>query len=205
MDTNKHHYFILLETIIYLGFLAGDLFAYDTSLIKYAGVVLCFVRALCKRNKVITLAFGFTLISDFILLLLNRHYVAGMCFFILVQMTYLYFLRRQQCKPCFLFRGLVLCLGMFFLLVNRQADLLYITVLFYFANLLGNTLSSFTNPRLRMMFFGFALFVCCDICVGMHNLLPYGRLYDVISYCMWLFYLPSQVLICLGSEKALPQ
>ena len=203
MDTNKHHYFILLETIIYLCFLAGDLFGFDTSLIKYVGVVLCFVRAVYRKNRIVALAFGLTLISDFFLLLLNRHYVAGVCFFVLVQLTYLYFLYRQQCKPCFLFRGIVLFLGLIVLLVNRQISLLNVVTLFYFTTLLGNALSSFTNPGLRMMSLGFVLFICCDICVGLHNLLPYGKLYDVITYCMWLFYLPSQVLICLGSEKTL--
>ena len=99
MDTNKHHYFILLETVIYLGFLAGDLFGYDTSLIKYAGIVLCFIRAVYKKNGIIALAFGLTLVSDFFLLLLNRYYVAGVCFFIAVQLTYLCFLNRYRCRP----------------------------------------------------------------------------------------------------------
>ena len=202
MDTNKHHYFILAELIIYLCFLAGDLFGFDTSLIKYAGIVLCFIRALYGRNRIIALAFGLTLISDFILLLLNRYYAAGVCFFILVQMTYLYFLYRQQCRPYLLFRSLVFCFGLAALLVCRQIDLLNLVVLFYFINLLGNALSSFTNPKLRLMSLGFVLFICCDVCVGLHNLLPDGRLYDIVTYCMWLFYLPSQVLIALGSEKA---
>ena len=203
MDTNKHHYFILLETIIYLCFLAGDLFGSDTSLIKYAGIVLCFIRALYKRNGIIALAFGLTLISDFILLLLNRYYVAGVSFFILVQLTYLYFLYQHQCKPYLLVRVLVFCLGLAALLVCRQIDPLNVVVLFYFINLLGNTLSSLTASKSRMMALGFVLFVCCDICVGLHNLLPDGRLYDIVTYCMWLFYLPSQILICLGSEKLL--
>ena len=203
MDTNKHHCFILSELIIYLCFLAGDLFAYDTSLIKYAGIVLCFVRAVYKRNRIIALAFGLTMISDFFLLLLDRYYTTGVCFFVLVQMTYLYYLHRQRCRPYLVPRGVLFAVGAILLFVNRQTDALSVVTLFYFVNLLGNTMSSFSNPELKMMSLGFVLFVCCDICVGLHNLLPYGRLYDVVSFCMWLFYLPSQILICLGSENAL--
>ena len=203
MDTNKYHRFILSELIIYLCFLAGDLFAYDTSLIKYAGIVLCFIRALYKRNRIVALAFGLTLISDFFLLLLNRYYTVGVCFFVLVQMMYLYCLYRESCRPYLVPRGVLFVVGTILLLVNRQTDPLNVVTLFYFVNLLGNTLSSFSNPKLKMMSLGFVLFICCDVCVGLHNLLPYGRYYDIISFCMWLFYLPSQILICLGSENAL--
>jgi len=203
MDTNKHHCFILSELIIYLCFLAGDLFAYDTSLIKYAGIILCFVRVVYKRNRIIALAFGLTMISDFFLLLLDRYYITGVCFFVLVQMTYLYYLHQQRCRQYLVPRGVLFAVGAILLFVNRQTDALSVVTLFYFVNLLGNTMSSFSNPELKMMSLGFVLFVCCDICVGLHNLLPYGRLYDVVSFCMWLFYLPSQILICLGSENAL--
>lgn len=184
MDTNNHHYFILAELIIYLCFLAGDLFGFDTSLIKYAGIVLCFFRAIYKKNGIIALAFGLTMISDFFLLLLDRYYTAGVCFFVLVQMTYLYYLHRQRCGSYLVPRGVLFVVGAILLFVNRQTDALSVVTLFYFVNLLGNTMSSFSNPELKMVSFGFVLFVCCDICVGLHNLLPYGRLYDFVSFCM---------------------
>ena len=122
MDTNKHHYFILTELIIYLCFLAGDLFGFDTGMIKYAGIVLCFVRTVYKKSRIIALAFGLTLISDFFLLLLNRYYAVGVCFFILVQMTYLYFLYQEECNLCLILRGLMLAAGMVLLFVNRQIN-----------------------------------------------------------------------------------
>ena len=203
MITNKHHYFILAELIIYLYFLAGDLFGFDTSLIKYAGIVLCFVRAVYKKNRIIALAFGLTLISDFFLLILNRYYVVGVCVFILIQMTYLYFLYREECNLYFILRGLMLAAGLLLLITNKQINVLYAVTLFYFINLLGNTLSSFSNPKLRMMSLGFVLFVCCDICVGLNNLLQPDVLHRIVNFSMWFFYLPSQVLICLGSEKVL--
>ena len=203
MDTNNHHYFILAELIIYLCFLAGDLFGFDTSLIKYTGIVLCFFRAIYKKNGIIALAFGLTLISDFFLLLLNRYYAVGVSFFVLVQMTYLYFLYRENCNPFLVLRGVLFVTGMILLLVNKQTGVLNVVTLFYFINLLGNALSSFSNTKLRMMSLGFVLFVCCDICVGLNNLLSSGILYKFVNFGMWFFYLPSQVLICLGSEKVI--
>ena len=203
MDTNKHHYFMFTELIIYLCFLAGDLFGFDTSLIKYAGIVLCFGRAVYKKNRVIALAFGLTLIADSFLLLLDRYYIAGVCFFVLVQMTYLYFLYQKKCDPHLILRCLVFAAGMILLITSRQTNALYVVTLFYFINLLGNALSSFSNSKLRMMSLGFVLFICCDICVGLNNLLSPGILHRIINFSMWFFYLPSQVLICLGSEKVM--
>ncbi len=203
MDTNNHHYFILAELIIYLCFLAGDLFGFDTSLIKYTGIVLCFFRTIYKKSEIIALAFGLTLISDFFLLLLNRYYAVGVSFFVLVQMTYLYFLYRENCNPYLVLRGVLFVAGMILLLVNRQTSVLNVVTLFYFINLLGNALSSFSNTKLRMMSLGFVLFVCCDICVGLNSLLSSGTLYKFVNFGMWFFYLPSQVLICLGSEKVI--
>ena len=203
MDTDNRHLFLLSELIIYLSFLVGDLFACDTSLIKYCGIVLCFLRAFRQRNRTICLAFAFTLCADFILLLLNRSYLAGVCFFIAVQGFYLLFLYRHDCRPFLLPRALLLALLYFLMFLMDQASVLNAVVVFYFSLLLGNLFSSLSGRFLRTMSLGFLLFACCDICVGLHNLLPPGRLYDVITYAMWLFYLPSQVLICLGSEKVL--
>ena len=43
----------------------------------------------------------------------------------------------------------------------------------------------------------------CDVCVGLFNVLPPASpLYAAVSVGMWLFYLPSQVLITLS---ALPE
>ena len=49
---------------------------------------------------------------------------------------------------------------------------------------------------------GLLLFVGCDVCVGLHNLagLPVP-LSAFAQVGMWLFYLPSQVLIVLSIPK----
>ncbi|MBQ6478912.1 MAG: hypothetical protein IJI44_06045 [Erysipelotrichaceae bacterium] len=203
MEANNRRCFILLELIIYLGFLAGDLFGFATAYLKYLGIVLCFLRSLHQRNRMISLAFAFTLCADFFLLLLDRYYVVGVCFFIIVQIIYLFFLLRHDCRPFLFLRAVAVTLGLVLFVFLNQAYSLNLAVLFYFMNLFGNALSSFTNPKLRVLSLGFILFVCCDICVGLNYILPPGNLYQIIAFGMWFFYLPSQVLICLGSEKLL--
>ena len=56
--------------------------------------------------------------------------------------------------------------------------------------------------RGRMFGLGLLLFVGCDVCVGLHNLagLP-APLSAFAQVGMWLFYLPSQVLIVLSIPK----
>ena len=49
-----------------------------------------------------------------------------------------------------------------------------------------------------MFAIGLLLFTCCDICVGAWNL---GLLPGFTRIGMWLFYLPSQVLIVLSQEE----
>ena len=61
--------------------------------------------------------------------------------------------------------------------------------------------------RGRCFGLGLLLFVGCDLCVGLHNLaavLPVvdtGPLFSFAQVGMWLFYLPSQVLITLSVRK----
>ena len=50
---------------------------------------------------------------------------------------------------------------------------------------------------------GLILFLCCDICVGVHNVpeLFSAGLRSFADIGMWLFYLPAQVLITLSGRK----
>jgi len=68
----------------------------------------------------------------------------------------------------------------------------------YFVNLCVNTAEAFalapSGPS-RTFAWGLLLFACCDVCVGAWNL---GLLGNFARVGMWLFYLPSQVLIVLS-------
>ena len=74
-----------------------------------------------------------------------------------------------------------------------------------------NAVLAWTLPgrRWRLFALGLTLFVGCDVCVGAFNspgLAPAGA-YQFAQVGMWLFYLPSQVLIALSAlpeEEAVP-
>ena len=55
-------------------------------------------------------------------------------------------------------------------------------------------------------FYGFILFVCCDLCVAISYLSGTGALPAFLqifaNYFAWVFYYPSQVLISNSSELA---
>ncbi len=88
------------------------------------------------------------------------------------------------------------------LAIFSPITLLFILLpLLYFANLCVNTAEAFAIPRdrySRRFAWGLLLFVGCDICVGAWNLELLG---DFARIGMWLFYLPSQVLIVLSVHR----
>ena len=193
-------YYILSETILFLIFIFLDLRHQDSSLFKYSGIVLCLIHTLFVRNIEGSLAFCLTLAADWFLLIQNTHYPAGVLFFLLVQAVYAHILVQKGCRLLLPLRTFLLALSQIVLVLLKRCDLLNSMVLFYFTLLVGNLFSSFTNKKLRIMSGGFLLFVCCDICVGLFNLLDPGTARNVAAILMWIFYLPSQVLLALGQD-----
>ena len=198
-----------LEGALYALFLAMDLAGLEHWSIwpKYAGILLCLVMAwrLAARDGDLLVAPALTLtaLADLFLLILNRHYGVGVAIFLVVQTLYLIRLRRAGAGPALPLRALLpLILGV---LVWRAGLLspLNLLVCLYFSQLLANAALAWTRPgrRWRLFALGLTLFVGCDVCVGLFNLpglVPPG-LFRLAQLGMWLFYLPSQVLITLSA------
>ncbi|MCL2664350.1 MAG: lysoplasmalogenase family protein [Defluviitaleaceae bacterium] len=56
----------------------------------------------------------------------------------------------------------------------------------------------------RQSFFamlGMVLFLCCDINVMLFNLTGSGAVYEAAYVLIWVFYLPSQILLSISEEK----
>ena len=196
---------------IYLAFLTMDLTGRGAGSVpaKYAGVLLCLlfsaVCALRGGDRLVPPALALTAGADWFLLVRNDHYAVGIALFLCVQTVYYLRLRRQGASAVWPLRaGLALGAGLGLYALDLASPVNLLAGL-YFSQLLSNTILAWTGQGRRRRIFaaGLTLFVGCDICVGLFNTLPGSSpLYPAVSVGMWLFYLPSQVLIALS---ALPE
>lgn len=149
----------------------------------------------------VPLALLFTAGADWFLLIRNKHFLLGVTLFLCVQGLYFLRLHHVGGSRKFLWLRLVLAVSFTFapVLIPGTATPLNLLAMLYFSQLLSNTVLAWALPNLRVFALGLTLFVCCDICVGLFNILPAASpLFSAASVGMWFFYLPSQVLIALS-------
>lgn len=210
LEVYRKKIFPALAGALWLGFLTLDLTGLcDSRWVKFFAICLCCATALLGTKttdgKLVAVAMCFTVAADWFLLVRDDHYLVGIGLFIIVQFIYAYRLYRFHGKIfprwwliaraditlLFLFAG-----GIIFTFL-RGLSLFVLLPFFYFSNLCINTAEAFALKK-RTFAWGLLLFVCCDICVGVYNLL--GILPALTAPGMWFFYLPSQVLIVLSQE-----
>lgn len=199
--------FLSVEGAIYACFLVLDLIGQgdQTTFIKYAGILLCLAFSLLGGDRLVPLALALTAGADWFLLVRNDHYALGVALFLCVQTVYYVRLRRAGADSAWPLRSALALgagLGVYAL---RMASPVNLLAALYFSQLASNTLLAWRLKGRRWQTFalGLTLFVGCDVCVGLFNALPPDSPpYFAVSVGMWLFYLPSQVLIALS---ALPE
>lgn len=195
--------FLVAEALLYLTFLTLDLTGRgsDTIWLKYGGILLCLLwaalLALRGGDRLVAPALLFTAGADWFLLVRGHRFMLGVALFLVVQTLYLLRLRRAGMGSDLPLRsGLALLLALAVVLLN-MGTALNLLVALYFSQLLANTILAWRAGK-ALFAAGLTLFVCCDICVGLFNL---GLLTPFSSVGMWLFYLPSQVLIALSAKE----
>lgn len=203
--------FLAVETVIYAAFLALDLTGRgeQTIPIKYAGILLCLAFALlCALrggDRLVPIALALTAGADWFLLVRNDCYALGIALFLCVQTVYFLRLRRAGAPAAWPLRS-GLALGAWLAVYAAgMATPLNLLAALYFSQLLSNTVAAWTlkGKHWRRFALGLTLFVGCDACVGLYNAQVLNlMLHFVAGVGMWLFYLPSQVLIALS---ALPE
>lgn len=210
-------WFPALEGCLYVAFLTLDLFwpvsRWDIPL-KYLSILLCFLFVLRTGwgwdGRLMKIALGFTLLADLFLLVLNRWYLMGVACFCVVQLLYLTRIasvHREHLPLRLALRGLLVLLALTVADGLGVLDPLTGLSLFYFSQLVVNVLESFALGLPYGTFaVGLLLFLCCDLCVGLQNLSAWfpaagGPLVEFARVGMWLFYLPSQVLISLSVKR----
>ena len=210
--------FLVTQGCLYALFLGLDLFLPGSGLdvpIKYLSILLCFCYLLGHTQnadvRLTRAALAFTLLADLFLLVLDRWYTAGVASFCVVQALYLARIHRAGDRPlgCRLaIRGgiaaALVAVGAFLGVLNT----LTVLTLLYFSQLTANAFAALAlGRRGRILAVGLFLFMGCDLCVGLCNLaplLPDAPVLVALPFAqvgMWLFYLPSQVLITLSAGK----
>lgn len=193
--------FLALEGAVYAAFLALDLTGRggQTIWLKYAGILLCLLRALLRRGDwLLPAALALTAAADWFLLVRGDHFALGVTIFLAVQTLYLLRLRRAGAPSAIPLRAGLALLPALPVWQFELATPLNLLVCLYFSQLLSNTILAWIVPGGKRFALGLTLFVGCDICVGLFNL---GLLLPLSSVGMWLFYLPSQVLISLSAKE----
>lgn len=201
--------FWTLVGALYALFLVGDLLrAYDTTWLKFAAIALVavagFLAGAGVENRLTTAALLLTLVADVFLLVLDAHYALGIALFLAVQL--LYTLRLAAVAGAAPWRAVLVraipALAAGAVLARHGAALPAAYIVWFAVNLAdGVRLAAARAERRRVCFaLGLALFFCCDLCVGLHNLpVPQG-LGCFVRVAMWGFYLPGQVLILASTE-----
>lgn len=218
--------FVGTETVLYAAFLLLDLTGGSAGVstgLKYAGVLLCLAFALSHLRPgrihaaLTAAALAFTVLADLFLLVLNRWYLAGVLSFWVVQGLWLARVRRTGGWPlprCLTVRLALPAAALLALFALHALSPLNAAAAVYFSQLLANAAESRTMVRAQpwgwKFHLGLLLFIGCDVCVGLHNLTAAAGLSlplwlgQAAAVGMWLFYLPSQVLLALSGSEEVP-
>ncbi len=213
----KYTSFLLI--LIYIIFLFIDLNAKEINnqvalYLKYLTIVICFAITLfigeeavnTKDKRLVQGARFFTLIADFYLVILNNCEL-GIIAFCIVQSIYI--IRHSiRCKvkmirlliliPIIFISVLIIC-GI--KLQGLEKKLIILAVIY--GLLLITSLYLALRTRSYLIGLGMFLFFMCDINVALYNIInrvpnSFLRGEFIIGFLIWLFYLPSQLLLTLS-------
>lgn len=196
-----------------------------THYFTYASVVASFVYVLATLPKTRVelyqiLAFAFTLVADYFLILKWNNYDIAMCFFLVVQLFYstrVFLLAKSKKEKAIqgVLHGVVSVVAIILckLVLKEGANLLAVVSVVYYFNLLVSLVFSFVHFKdsktAKLLAFGLLCFALCDIHVGfetisnMFNLSAGNFIYDLSHMeisLVKIFYPPSQTLLALGSK-----
>ena len=188
--------FIILESILYGLFIYLDFMSKSSVYVKYLSVILCFVFSLLfnskkKESRFLILTSLLTISADLFLLVLDDYYEIGIAIFCVVQSIYALSMKKKT----LIIRAVILVtlVVLFFMKVTQLQNLLAV---YSITCLLLNVVDSFSFTS-KSFTIGLILFALCDISVGLFNISD-GIVGNIAGNLMWIFYLPSQVLIALS-------
>lgn len=209
-EDGKTVWFLFAEVLLYLAFLIADIQdAFPVSVgLKYCAILLCLVlvwtRTASGGERLVFFALLLTATADFFLLVLGQYLICGLLLFICVQALYAWRIHLDTATTGLL-RCIVPLVVWFSLWRMELMSMEYLLAGLYFPQLVCNAVLAWRlpSPWGRLFALGLILFVGCDVCVGLWNLPGIPEAVEQLAgYGMWLFYLPSQVLIVLSARTA---
>lgn len=175
-----------------------------------------------KDTMLLQIGVFITVIADVFLLLFNKHYILGIGLFCIVQI--LYFIRYSSNNPKVILRNFsIIFITLFFIytIVNQllvKIDFLVLISFYYAICLLLSSYraislynkKNYSRLNINLIALGMILFLLCDISVALYNITKFIHisnqsttlLSNISSVSMWMFYLPSQVLLALSGYSS---
>lgn len=208
--------FLIIEFLFYIEIFFWTFSGKTVPDVRYIGVCLCFlasaVNAAVKRSReslFLVCAMAFTVAADWFLVVLDDRYALSVAIFTGAQAFH--FLRIFSVREAGFKKSLFIRLCVFgasLPLLRFEDPLIYLGANYIF-NLAANAFDSACgikkDRRFAMLTVGLVLFILCDVSVGLNGMretfgLP-DRIADLAATMIWIWYLPSQVLIVLSGIR----
>lgn len=219
---------VLYFIFLYMDLFNIETFIFS-DMIKFICIILCFIisiltreHALCNKDvSLLQTGLFITILADLFLLILDNYYILGITLFCIVQI--IYSIRYEAKKASSTIRKFIiifLAILIGYTAINifiMKVDFLFMIGSYYAICLLTSLTKAikaykyeiYPNPNGQMIALGMTLFLMCDVNVALYNIIGFisltgkfiNLLYDISSISMWLFYLPSQVLLSLSGYK----
>lgn len=189
--------------------------------IKMFSIFLCLLITLCIGNdeinlrdkNLLQLGMLLTFIADLCLIMYNKYFL-GVLIFSTVQMVYYFrFNKKNNISHSKKLVTLLILLVIFYYglyILNIIIDPTIILGIYY-SVLIGTNLVNvirlnkkdiYPRTNFLLIYVGFLLFILCDINVGISYVFSnYSRMVNITQNLIWVFYLPSQVLLALSGFR----
>lgn len=199
---------IVCAMILFFGFFyPNSLF---TTSIKLSSILLCLIYTIIYfyRDKLLVLSISTTLIAD-IILATNNIAIIGLLFFLTTQFIHLIRLTNSQDKKMQIRIALFITFSIVLItlsLITNIMQPIFVIAIFYLLTLCTNIYISWRwrrqethNFHAFSAFWGFILFLACDLCVGVSylSLIHFFAdfFYHPANFLAWVFYCPAQIFL----------
>lgn len=200
----------------------------SSNVIKFLTIIFCFIISMIssplnnQSKDIFLLQLGliFTMMADYTFLIHNNDFSFAIGLFSIVQIIYsLRYREGNEIRRITKFIILYLIIVIAYKILKRsflEIDFLIAIAMFYGICLISSLKEAFwlykkddTEDRNKMILFGMILFLLCDISLGFNYILSEAKitgnvlnlLKRISSISIWVYYLPSQILLALSGTE----